>query len=126
MRPKRQTSGFPRVGCSVEGCRRGTTRIRQLPPGHYWLDTGTSDPGWLCGEHWRRVPRALKRRHRLFAARFKLLWPDGGEPADEATWRRALLLEKTIVRSWARIIRYASGPTEHSLEEIERIFGVDR
>lgn len=47
---------YPRIGCSVKRCHRGTSR---LPPGNVYI----------CPNHWRQVPKSWKRRLSLFRRR---------------------------------------------------------
>jgi len=51
---RRKRSGHPRVNCLVPGCRRGTTTV---PP-----EDQRRGVQYLCGTHWRQVPRSLKNR----------------------------------------------------------------
>lgn len=111
------TSGHPRVGCCVPGCTRGTTRI-EAANGWTWLDTGTTDPGWICGVHWPRVPRSLKRRRtslvrawrrKLKQARVSAFW----ELPAGAQQRIAIVRTERLIRAvWARCVRHASGMVE--------------
>lgn len=64
IKRKPQTSGFPRVECLAPDCKRGTTRIRPLDPGRFWLDHDGVDPEWFCPKHWKMVPKSWKRRRR--------------------------------------------------------------
>lgn len=121
---KRKTSGFPVVRCSVDGCMRGTSRIEPVTGNQIWLNTGTADPGWICGGHWPRVPRSYKRRMTLFRRRLRKLWPDGAaEPVGDAMrdYERVWALYR---RMWQRCVEAAAGPRDMTIEEIERIFGV--
>lgn len=107
-------SGFPRVPCSVEGCTRGTTRI-ETNPAWTWLETGTAEPGWLCGIHWRRVPRALKaRRSAVLRLRRKLLRRGKVEaywelPPGSPARIRLLRIGQLIVTTWTRCVCVAAG-----------------
>ena len=126
MKHKAQTSGFPWVRCCAEDCWRCTSRIKPIEDGRVWLDTGTADPGWICGEHWRRVPKRLKARHRALVRRLRHFWPDGGQPANRAAWMKANQVMRLIVKSHQMMVRAATAPLSCDLAEIERIFGVDR
>lgn len=52
----------PRVNCVVAGCQRGTAR---LPPGKEG-----STPEFICGSHWRSVPKPWRTRISLYRRRF--------------------------------------------------------
>jgi hypothetical protein len=107
-------SGHPRVSCAVAGCHRSTTTIENRPEWR-WLNTGTNDPGWLCGTHWPRVPRALKTRRsavtrlwkrRLRKARVQSFWElPPGSPQRIAIVRTERLLQLI----WVRCVRIAAG-----------------
>lgn len=103
---------------------RGTSRIEPLSGDQVWLNTGTLAAEWLCSEHWRRVPRAWKRRLRLFQRRMRKLWPDGAErPTGEAAIQHDRIW-RLYRGMWKRCVEAASGPRTVTIEEIERIFGV--
>lgn len=111
------SSGHPRVSCAVAGCTRGTTRIENGPDWR-WLNTGTNDPGWLCGVHWPRVPRSLKTRRsavtrlwkrRLRKARVRSFWElPPGSPQRIAIVRT----ERLLIAIWSRCVRIAAGEIE--------------
>jgi hypothetical protein len=108
------TSGHPRVSCCIPGCTRGTTRIEQ-PEGVIWLETGTADPGWMCGPHWRRVPKLLKSRRRLLITHWRGLLRRGKVrslwelPPGSPRRVRAVRSERLIRAVWKRCVRIASG-----------------
>lgn len=107
-------SGHPRIACCIEGCRRGTTTCAPLPQGCSDLETGGTLE-WICGPHWRRVPRALKRRRqvlrRQWVRRRKIV---GGV----SYWHlrpgsperiQLVMLERLIRACWARCKAHAAG-----------------
>lgn len=107
-------SGHPRVACAVVGCARGTTTCEPLPEGGYSLETGGAHE-ILCGPHWRRVPRTLKRRRRLL---FKA-WERRGRTAGTTCYwqlkpgspqRIGLVSAERLIRAvWQRCVSIASG-----------------
>lgn len=107
-------SGHPRVSCAVAGCTRGTSRIENHPE-FRWLNTGTNDPGWLCGVHWPRVPRALKQRRsavtRLWKRRLrKARVTSFRDLPPGAPQRIAIVRSERLLRAiWARCVRIAAG-----------------
>lgn len=89
MKPvRRQTSGWPRVGCLVPGCGRGTTRIQPNEDGE--------QGEYVCGRHWPMVPKSLKRR--LARARKAAL--AAGRRQDRDAWDRWW---RIFDRLWFRI-----------------------
>jgi hypothetical protein len=122
------TSGYPRVNCCIDGCHRGTTRIKPLQPGHYDIESG-GQPEWICSVHWRLVPRSWKRRRSLFWRRLRKAWPESWPgPAGEER-RRLFTLERLLRKMWSRMKRHAESPLssvaeEASLEDVERAFGI--
>lgn len=48
---------FPRINCVVPGCKRGSTRF-------------APDSEIICGEHWRKIPVAWRRRFSLYKRRY--------------------------------------------------------
>ncbi len=117
MKAKRQTSGFPRVGCLVPGCKRGTTRIEPLPDNRFWLHHDGRDPQYICGVHWARVPKALRRRDRMFIRAWRKLsepWPP--IPGDQE--QKARQVEMLIRKSWERIKRVACGDETPMYDDI--------
>lgn len=103
---KRQTSGFPRVQCLAPDCQRGTTRIRPN-------EDGDQDE-WICGDHWRRVPKSWKSRLSLFRRRYFA----AERKADEATMQRASHAYWNI---WARIKRSLQSPESEMVEGMPAI-----
>lgn len=72
-----------RIKCSVPGCLR--TRGRRKGD-HRDL---TTDDKWLCGEHWRLVPRQTKRIFfRLCKRGRRAGWPWGMVIAHDRIWAR--------------------------------------
>ena len=125
------TSGFPRTNCCIPGCNRGTTTIEPMPAGHVSMDTGRGRHEFICGKHWRLVPRSWKRRRRKTHRWMKRTWPDGVAWHELAEDQRrqhetAFRLSKKI---WARMKAHAASPLDGierdvELEEIERRFGL--
>lgn len=110
------TSGHPKVLCLIPGCGRFTTCLEPLPPNTVWLEHPKDpDHRWICGAHWRLVPRYMKRRRsalvrewralrRCYRVRsFHQLAP--GSP-ERLRWVR---LERLIPVSWRLIERAALG-----------------
>jgi hypothetical protein len=98
----------------VPGCTRGTTRIPQAD-GWVWLETGTKDPGWMCGPHWRRVPALVKTRRRKLIAHWRAVMRRGKvtslwELPPGSPRRIRLVKTERLIRSvWARCVRIGSG-----------------
>ena len=84
-----QRSGFPRVNCIVDGCARGTTRIRP--------DADGAQGDWICADHWRTVPKAWRRRLSLFGRRARAAEKRG----DDEKMQRAARAYWSL---WARIV----------------------
>lgn len=83
-----------RAACIIPGCRH---TCRKLWPGHEWL----------CGEHWRLVPRAVRHRRQVIRAALRRR----GEIERDATTGkyvarsvRACVLEDQV---WRRMKRLA-------------------
>lgn len=53
---------YPRINCSISGCKRGTKRIAPYEDG--------SAPLVICGKHWRMLPKSW-RTAMAFCARKK-------------------------------------------------------
>ena len=62
MRKARRAS-HPRVNCCITGCKRGTTRLEPNANGE--------PVEWICGEHWRQVPKSWRTRMSLFGRRYR-------------------------------------------------------
>lgn len=120
------TAGYPRVNCSIPGCGRGTTRLR---PG--W-DPDTNGPvEWICGRHWRLVPKEWKRRRRLLWKHLNRNWPDCTDwnDLDVEQRHRAQRCLTLLPKLWTRMKARAEHPlgdmsVDLELEEIERRFGI--
>jgi hypothetical protein len=118
IRGRRQTSGWPRAACNVPGCTRGTTKIE---PSEGWISVEGSTPPWICGSHWKRIPRHMKRRlRRLERAYLKLCDPDRPLPPGGAEkGRQAMRLAR---ENWKRMLAiFDDGHID--LDEIRRIIG---
>lgn len=125
MKVRRQTSGFPRVNCLVEGCRRGTTRIEPYEEGAVGVETNEPRPSWICGVHWRRVPRRLKRRRSFLLRRWRKLNPTRAYwhlPPGSPQRLKTIQAERLLVENWRRIKAvFDEGCIDRG--EIERLFG---
>lgn len=99
----RQKSGFPRVACVATGCRRGTTRIEP--------DENGRQGEWICGPHWRTVPKNIKDRMKTMRRRYRLGERKGSQllmtSASQVFWAY-----------WAEARRFVQG------EELETVDGV--
>ena len=91
MRPKRKTSGYPRVECIVPDCKCGTTRFPPLSNGHL--------VSYICPKHWRPVPKHWKRRLSLFRRREKAYRLKGDD-------HKADMALRCEIRHWERIKRF--------------------
>ena len=91
---------FPRIECSVPGCRRGTT---------------TAEPGQeiMCGGHWRMIQkrlRALTRGRAKALEAFMFWWDhyDPDAPVSPGYLRRAIRARDAYHRAWDRCVRAAA------------------
>lgn len=64
-----------RIGCCVPFCRR--TRKN---------DQGWAE--WICGDHWRAVPKAFRRVHGRYLRLLRRGILPGATPATSRVWRR--------------------------------------
>ncbi len=109
----------------VEGCRRGTTRIEPWPDGTIGVETCLPHPTWICGPHWRQVPKRLKRRRTFLYRRWHKICPTRcywhlppGSPAR----LKAVQAERLLEENWKRIVAvFDEGHID--VGEIERMFG---
>jgi N-acetyl-beta-hexosaminidase len=84
-----------RQPCLVPFCRR-TCRLR---------DGVTADRAhpWICGDHWRRVPKRLKRRRQ----RIYRIWKKGAERTDVKSRRLEYRARVLYWRMWDKIAAQA-------------------
>lgn len=109
------SAGHPKVTCLVPGCPRYTTTLEPLPEGNVWLEHPEDQAHrWICGGHWRLVPRYMKRRRSELTKRWRAIrrkhgvsvyWelPPGSPPRLEM-----VRLERLIPKAWAAIERAGS------------------
>lgn len=86
---------YPRIGCSVPGCKRGTT---------------TFEPGtrMICGKHWRKVPVDLRREHSR--------WRRKATALDKRDDPRADICHRRCSQAWERALRLLTAPPSESDE----------
>lgn len=71
--PRAKRPSYPRINCCVTGCQRGTTKFA---------------PGCrvICGQCWRRAPKAMRHQANVWAARARRFEQRGDvERADVAS-----------------------------------------
>ena len=95
---------YQRSGCCMPGCRRWSTRFEHE---------------WLCGEHWRLVPRTLKayrtkrlkqldaRLRKASTLRRQAASSIAGDPGERAVSRARNAWRRTEALIWRRMKRAA-------------------
>lgn len=86
---------YPRINCSVPGCKRGTT----------WHEPGDLI---ICGQCWRRAPKAVREEYSR--------WRRKGNALDKRGDPRADLCHRRASRAWWKIRRLLSDQPSHSAE----------
>lgn len=73
-----------RMTCVVPGCRRTRGRHKGEPP----IEPGME---WICGPHWKLVPRRIKAIRQRAARRAKRLGTHNSYMALNRLWRRCVM-----------------------------------
>lgn len=96
VKPPRPT--YPRINCSVPGCKRGTTRV---------------EPGAqiVCGKCWKKAPKATRDQYARWRRKARAL-ERKSDPRAEIAWER-------MGRTFDAILLLLSSPPAPEAEEMD-------